>query len=195
MEILIITGPPYSGKGTQCEILKTSLGFDHISTGDRIRKEKKERTPIGQAMTEYEENGSLVPDKIMLRLVAQIIDEHSNAKGIILDGYPRNRSQVDSILKLLAAKNLRLTAVINIEVPKAELLARAGKRAESSNRIDDRDPAIHLKRIEIFESETRPAIAYMKGKLNVIDINGLGTIEDITKAISEKIDPGKNVRG
>ena len=187
MDIIIITGPPYSGKGTQCALLKAGLGFNHISTGDRIRKEKEIRTPIGKIMAEYEENGSLVPDEIMQDLIGQIIDENSNAKGIILDGYPRTKAQVDTILKLLADKKLGIKIVINIDVPKAELLARAKKRAENSNRKDDQDADTHLRRIEIFETDTRPAIEYMKNRFRVANIDGLGTIENITKAINEVI--------
>ncbi|MBW7891255.1 MAG: nucleoside monophosphate kinase [Chitinophagaceae bacterium] len=187
MEILIITGPPYSGKGTQCEILKTKLGFIHISTGDRICKEKDEKTSIGKVMMEYEENGNLVPDHIMQKLIGKIIDENSGAKGIILDGYPRTKSQVDTILNLLSEKKLSIIAVINIDVPREELLLRAQKRAGDSNRKDDLNSDIHLKRIEIFENTTRPAIAYMKAKFKVFDINGLGTIETITATIAEAL--------
>ena len=189
MEILIITGPPYSGKGTQCEILKTSLDFNHVSTGDRVRREKEENTPIGKVMKSYEENGQLVPDEIMQQLIEQIIDENLHAKGIILDGYPRTRSQVNTIADLLAVKNLDVRNVINIDVPKEELLIRAKKRAEVSNRKDDLNYDIHLKRIEIFEQETRPAIEFMKEKFKVIDINGLGTIDSITKAITQCMKP------
>lgn len=187
MEILIITGPPYSGKGTQCDLIKARLGISHISTGDRIRKEKDSKSPIGKIMTEYEENGNLVPDEIMQTLIGQIIDENAGGKGIILDGYPRTKSQVDTILNLLADKKLRVNVVINIDVPREELLTRAKKRAESSNRKDDQNIDIHLKRIEIFERETRPAIEYMKEKFNVVNINGLGSIESITKTINETI--------
>lgn len=187
MEILIITGPPYSGKGTQCDLLKTNLGFSHISTGDRIRKEKDLKSPIGSTMTAYEENGILVPDEIMQDLIGQIIDENLNEKGIILDGYPRTKSQVDTILNVLADKKLRVSIVINIEVPKDELLARAKKRAQNSNRKDDQNLDTHLKRINIFETETRPAIEYMKNKFQVVNINGLGTIENITQTINQAI--------
>jgi adenylate kinase len=191
MEILIITGPPYSGKGTQCDLIKARLGISHISTGDRIRKEKDSKSPVGKIMTDYEETGNLVPDDIMQTLIGQIIDENAGGKGIILDGYPRTQSQVDTILHLLADKNLRVNVVINIDVPREELLTRAKKRAESSNRKDDQDIDIHLKRIEIFERETRPAIEYMKEKFNVVNINGLGSIEDITKAINETINSNR----
>jgi len=187
MEVLIITGPPYSGKGTQCKELKANLGFSHISTGDRIRKEKEENSPIGKLMRSYEESGQLVPDEVMEQLIEKIIDENLQVKGIILDGYPRTKPQVNTIANILATKKLTVKNVINIDVPKEELLIRAKKRAEDSNRKDDQDIEIHLKRIEIFEQETRPAIAFMKEKFKVTDINGLGTVEAITKAISEKI--------
>lgn len=187
MEILIITGPPYSGKGTQCAILETTLGFIHISTGDRIRHEKSGNTPFGKIAKSYEENGNLVPDDIMLGLIGQIIDENLHQKGIILDGYPRTAPQVDTILDLLTQKQLTVNKVINIEVPKEELLLRALKRAKESDRKDDQDPATHLKRIEIFETQTRPAIKYMQEKLKVVNIDGLGSIKEITKNIKATI--------
>lgn len=190
MEILIITGPPYCGKGTQCAILQTSLGFKHISTGDRIRQEKAGMTSFGKIVKSYEENGNLVPDEIMQGLIGQIIDENLNEKGIILDGYPRTVSQVDTILNLLSEKKLKVNYVINIAVPQEELLERALNRAKASDRKDDQDPETHLKRIQIFEEQTRPAIKYMQGKFNVIDIDGLGTIDNITRAIQATINAG-----
>lgn len=187
MEILVITGPPYSGKGTQCEILKQEFGYKHISTGDRIRQEKDQQTEIGMIMSEYSKKGNLVPDSIMKNLLGKIIDENSTEVGIILDGYPRTESQVDTLIELLKEKGEKISKVINIEVPKNELLQRAKKRAETSDREDDKDPQIHFKRIDIFESETRPAIEYMKSKLNVVSIDGLGTVEEITKTLKNEI--------
>ncbi|MEN2489678.1 nucleoside monophosphate kinase [Flavobacterium sp. B11] len=187
MEILIITGPPYSGKGTQCEILKDELKFEHISTGDRCRLEKQNETEIGKIMSQYEEKGDLVPDSIMKDLFSKILDENRNAKGIILDGYPRTEPQVNDLLELVKSKNLEIGKVINIDVPKEELLKRAQKRAETSNRKDDKDASIHLKRIEVFESSTRPAIEYMKSKIKVLTFDGMGTIEEITKRIKDNL--------
>ena len=183
MEILIITGPPYSGKGTQCEVLKTQLNFEHVSTGDRCRLEKKNETEIGKVMSEYEEKGELVPDSIMKNLFSQILDENQTKKGIILDGYPRTKPQVNDLLELLNSKQMEIGKVLNIDVPKSELLKRANKRAETSNRKDDKDPKIHTKRIEIFEDVTRPAIEYMKSKTNVLTFNGLGTVYEITHRV------------
>jgi adenylate kinase len=187
MEVLIITGPPYSGKGTQCEILKDELKFEHISTGDRCRLEKQNETEIGKIMSQYEEKGDLVPDSIMKDLFSKILDENKSSKGIILDGYPRTEPQVNDLIELVESKNLSIGKVINIEVPKSELLARAQKRAETSNRKDDKDAAIHLKRIEVFEKSTRPAIEYMKSKIKVLTFDGLGTIDEITNRIKDSL--------
>lgn len=187
MEILIIAGPPYSGKGTQCEILKTLLNYEHISTGDRCRFEKENGTTIGKIMSEYEEKGDLVPDSIMKDLFSKILDENKSKAGIILDGYPRTEPQVNDLLELVNSKRMEIGKVLNIEVPKSELLKRAEKRAETSNRKDDKDPQIHIKRIDVFEQSTRPAIEYMKSKINVKTFDGLGTIDEITKRIKASL--------
>jgi adenylate kinase len=183
MEILIITGPPYSGKGTQCDVLKELFGFEHISTGDRCRLEKQNETKIGMIMSEYEEKGDLVPDSIMKDLFSQILDENKSKAGIILDGYPRTKAQVNDLITLVDSKNMKIGKVLNIDVPKSELLLRARKRAETSDRKDDKDPEIHVKRIEVFEDSTRPAIEYMKSKIEVLTFDGLGTINEITQRI------------
>jgi len=187
MKILVITGPPYSGKGTQCEILKNELGFRHISTGDRIRVEKEQKTEFGIIASEYEKKGDLVPDSIMKTLLGKIVDENVQETGIILDGYPRTEDQVDTLIAILKEKGKVIDKVINIEVPKDELLNRAKKRAETSDRIDDQDTKTHFKRINIFESTTRPAIEYMKSNLNVISIDGSASIEEITEKLKKVI--------
>ena len=187
MEILIITGPPYSGKGTQCEVLKELLNFEHISTGDKCRQEKQNETEIGKIMSKYEEKGNLVPDAIMKDLFGKILDDNKSKAGIILDGYPRTKPQVDDLIALVNSKNLKIGKVINIDVPKSELLIRAKKRAETSTRKDDKDPQIHIKRIAVFEESTRPAIEYMKSKITVLTFDGLGTINEITERIKDSL--------
>lgn len=183
MDILLITGPPYSGKGTQCEILETELGYAHISTGDRIREEKARQTPIGKQMQEYEEKGELVPDEVMEELLERIILEHQQEKGIILDGYPRTIPQVDTLLRILRRNGLSISHTVNINVPAEVLLERAKKRAETSGRLDDQNANTHLKRIAIFEKETRPAIRYLETLVPVTQVDGLGTIPEITEKL------------
>jgi adenylate kinase len=189
MKIVIVTGPPYSGKGTQCEIISKELQYTHLSTGDRCRLEKAQRTDIGQILSRYEEKGDLVPDSIMKTLFGQILDENKQHRGILLDGYPRTKPQVDDLLELVQTKHLEISLVLNIEVPREELLRRALKRAADSTREDDRNPETHLKRVSIFESQTLPAIAYMKTRLSVVNIDGMGSIAEITLRITEKIHP------
>lgn len=183
MQILVITGPPYSGKGTQCEILEETLKLKHISTGERVRAEKENDTEIGKSMKTYEEKGMLVPDELMEKLLAQIIVENRNEKGIIFDGYPRTPPQVDTLIKILNGNDEQINQVINIEVPVEELLNRAKERAKNSNRKDDKDESIHIKRIEVFEINTKPAISYLGTKVKVDNVDGIGTIEEITKRI------------
>lgn len=187
MKILIITGPPYSGKGTQCEIISKAIGFTHVSTGDLLRQEKENKTPIGLVMADLEKRGELLSDSIMKDLFSRIIDENKESKGILLDGYPRTNPQVDDLIELVASKHMAINMVINIEVPREELLARAAKRAAQSNRVDDKDAALHTKRIEIFEQSTKPAIDYMRTLLPVEDIDGIGSIEEITEKLMQKV--------
>ena len=187
MNIIIITGPPYSGKGTQCEFLKENYQLTHVSTGDVIRKEKDNKTDIGRLMSEYADKGELVPDEVMKSLFGKVIDENLDKAGIILDGYPRTKPQVDTLLELAEEKNTPITHVLNIEVPTEELLKRAKKRAETSTRADDKNPETHMKRINVFEESTKPAIEYLKSKVSVFDINGLGKIEEITDKISGRL--------
>lgn len=187
MDILLITGPPYSGKGTQCEILETRLGYKHISTGDLIREEKARQTPIGKTMQRYEEKGELVPDEVMETLLEQIFREHRREKGIILDGYPRTIPQVDTLLRILQRNGLRIGHAVNINVPADELLERAQKRAATSGRPDDQNADTHLKRLRIFEEETRPAIAYLETLVPLHQVNGLGTIPEITEKLLQAI--------
>ncbi|MFK5959425.1 MAG: nucleoside monophosphate kinase [Lutibacter sp.] len=187
MKIVIITGPPYSGKGTQCRILKEKLGYNHISTGDQCRIEKENNTAIGKILSEYEEKGDLVPDAIIKDLFEKVIDKNLKGEGIILDGYPRTISQVKDLIKLVTLKELKIKKVVHINVPHNELLVRAQKRAETSNRIDDKDVRIHKKRIEIYKEFTQPAIEFMKLKLNFIEVDGLGEIDKITMKIIQNL--------
>ncbi len=187
MNIIIMTGPPFSGKGTQCEILSKELNFKHISTGERCRLEKDNNTKIGLTMSEYEEKGSLVPDSIMENLFDQIIEENLTEEGIILDGYPRTIAQVKDLDELLERKDQTISIVINLEVPKEELIKRATERSKKSDRKDDQDSNIQLKRIEVFESQTKPAIAYMKLKFNVFSIKAIGRIDEIANSIAQEI--------
>jgi len=183
MNFIIITGPPYSGKGTQCDELVKEYGLIHLSTGEHIRKEKEGKTELGKTMSDYDERGELVPDEIMKELLDKLIEENKEASGIILDGYPRTIAQVHDLVNVLDSRNIPIESIINIEVPTDELLKRAKKRSETSTREDDKNPETHYKRIRVFEEQTKPTIEYMKKEFDVNTFDGLGTIEEITERI------------
>ena len=159
------------------------MQYRHISTGDRCRFEKESGTEVGKTLAEYEKKGDLVPDSIMKKLFSQILSENTSEKGIILDGYPRTKAQVDDLMALMKEHNLNIDKVLNIEVPEKELLKRAQKRAETSTREDDKKPETHLKRIKVFEKSTRPAIEYLKSKVSVETFDGLGSIKEVTEKV------------
>ena len=188
MRFLIITGPPFSGKGTQCALIQQILNCEHISTGNLCRTEKASDSNLGRQIAEYDTRGDLVPDEIINVLLANYLDEHSEANAAILDGYPRTQKQVDDLEEILKHRNMKVDLVLNIEVPKEELLNRAKERAKTSNRLDDKDPQIHIKRIELFQDETLPAINYMKSKFHVIDVDGTGSIAVTSEIIRSHIE-------
>ncbi|MFK8054797.1 MAG: adenylate kinase family protein [Saprospiraceae bacterium] len=187
MKIIVITGPPYSGKGTQCELLESKLGYTHVSTGARCRQEKEQGTDIGLEITRYEEEGSLVPDAIMKTLFKSIIAENKSTDGIILDGYPRTVNQAEDLAQLLKEADLKVSHAIDIVVPNKELLARAKERAKTSDRKDDADPETHVKRIGVYQKETLPAVKALSNLVEVISINGIGNKEIIFNRISASI--------
>lgn len=187
MKVIVMTGPPYSGKGTQCELLEESLNFRHISTGERCRAEKEAKTNIGIQMAHYEEKGEYVPDSTMKELLGIILDENKGEKGVILDGYPRTKAQVDDLVSLADSKGIEITKVLNIQVPESVLLERAHHRAQNSDREDDKNPETHIKRIRIFESLTIPAIEYLKQILPVETFSGEGEKEGLNQLLLKSI--------
>ncbi|MEM9545334.1 MAG: nucleoside monophosphate kinase [Bacteroidota bacterium] len=187
MRIIIITGPPYSGKGTQCKALIKELNLAHLSTGEHIRKEKENKTDLGILMSEYSKKGQLVPDKMMKDFLDTLIQQYKNEEGFILDGYPRTIPQVNDLIEVLKSHELTISEVINIEVPEKELLKRAKERAETSDREDDKNPETHYKRIRLFQEFTIPAIEFLKEKYDVLSFDGTGKIERITKKILARL--------
>lgn len=185
---MIITGPPYSGKGTQCKILVEQMAFGHVSTGELCRNEKLKGSAVGKKITQYEESGDLVPDDIMKTMVSSFLEENlTTEKTIILDGYPRTKKQVDDLLTILNEKKVQVHSVLNIEVPTEELLLRAEERAKTSTRKDDQNPETHKKRVTVFEEETKPAIDYLSTKFNLISVDGLGSIDQISRRIQQEV--------
>ncbi|MFS0895434.1 adenylate kinase [Microbacterium sp. 179-I 3D3 NHS] len=180
---LLIVGPQGSGKGTQGVRIAEAFGIPVISTGDMFRANIKEGTPLGQQVTEILDKGDLVPDELTSEIVRDRLSQTDAAGGFLLDGYPRNVAQVGHLEEFLADRGESLDAVIVLDVPRAESMARLGLRAAEQGRSDDTDEAI-AHRLDIYEKETAPIVEVYQDKGIVDRIDGTGELDAITERIS-----------
>ena len=176
-------GPPGSGKGTQSKKIIEKYNLVHLSTGDILRKEMEINSRLGQIAKSHMNKGGLVPDDIILGMVAKEIDANKGTSGIVLDGFPRTVDQAKSLDKILASRNYEVSAMFALDVPKEELVKRLLNRAKEGGRVDD-TPEIIEKRIQTYNMTTlKVAEHYLEqGKLH--EINGVGEINDIFEDIS-----------
>jgi adenylate kinase len=180
---LLIVGPQGSGKGTQGVRIAETYGIPVVSTGDIFRANIKEGTPLGQQVTAILDKGDLVPDELTSEIVRDRLSQADAANGFLLDGYPRNVAQVAHLEEFLSGRGESLDAVILLDVPREESLARLGLRATEQGRSDDTDGAI-AHRLDIYEHETAPIIEVYGAKGIVDRIDGVGTLDEITERIS-----------
>ncbi len=184
---IILTGAPGSGKGTQSEFIVKKYGLEHLSTGELLRKEIAAGTELGKKVGALIAQGHLVPDDIMIGLIANYIDNlPTNAKGIIFDGFPRTVNQAVELEKLLATKGLG-ARVIELVVEEEELIARLLNRGKTSGRADDNLESIQ-KRLEIFHAQTAPVCEYYASLGKHAAVQGKGTLEEIFANICKAIE-------
>lgn len=185
----IIFGPPGSGKGTQSQKIIDKYGLFHISTGDVLRQQIKEGTPLGKIADKYISEGQLIPDDLMIDILRHYIENHPEAsKGVIFDGFPRTIKQADELNKMLAELNTELHAVIGLEVDEDELMKRLVKRGEVSGRSDD-NPETIRKRIGVYHQSTQPLQEYYKKSGHYRKVEGTGSVDEIFDKISSHIEP------
>jgi adenylate kinase len=185
---LILLGPPGAGKGTQAQRLVDKFGIVQLSTGDMLRAAVKAGTPVGRKAKDIMARGELVPDDVVVAIVADRVDEPDAAKGFILDGFPRTVAQARALDRLLGEKGLKLDAVIELKVDPATLLKRIEKRiAETRGRGEpiraDDNPDVLRTRLEAYQAQTAPLIDYYgkKGALRTVD--GMAAIPEVGQAI------------
>jgi adenylate kinase len=184
---LILFGPPGSGKGTQSANIVSTYQLQHISTGDLLRDEVRNHTPLGTEAKKYMDQGLLVPDEVVIGMISGKIDETPDARGFIFDGFPRTRAQAEALDKLLEFKNTEINLVLSLEVPEAELMKRLVGRGATSGRSDDNEEVI-IKRIKEYASKTEPVAGYYNTHGKLERVKGDGNIVDTFKLLSKEID-------
>ena len=190
---LLIMGPQGVCKGTQAALLSTNYDIPAISTGDIFRFNIKNKTPLGLEALSYTDKGELVPDELTNSIVKDRLAQDDAANGWILDGYPRNASQVEALDAMLAELCQKLDAVVALEASRDVLLERMAKRAKEQGRSDD-TPEVIAKRLETYEKETAPLLDIYKQRGLLISVNGVGEIDEISNAIIAELDANVQAR-
>lgn len=186
MTRMLIMGPPGSGKGTQASRIADKLGIVAISTGDIFRHNVKHMTPLGVEAKRYIDAGDFVPDDVTNRMVADRIAQADAEHGFLLDGYPRTAGQVEALDAMLSEAGQSLTAVVELEVPDAELVERLLKRAEIEGRADDTAEVIQH-RLDLYHRETAAVLENYAGRGIVARVDGTGQIDDVTERLLQAV--------
>lgn len=184
---LVLFGPPGAGKGTQSEKIINTFGLKHISTGDLFRKHLGEGTELGKEARSYMDNGKLVPDEVVIGMVDDFLNENTDAKGFIFDGFPRTVAQAEALDELLSKRETKIDCMIMLDVPQDELKRRLLERGKTSGRADDQNEEKINVRIQEYLNKTLPVAAFYEEQGKASKINGVGTIEGIFEQIEAAI--------
>ncbi len=186
---IVIFGAPGSGKGTYSARLVDTFKLDHISTGDVLRAEIKKGTELGKTAQGYIDNGQLIPDELMIGILANVYDSFKGSKGVIFDGFPRTIAQAEALKTMLEERGEKISAMINLEVSEDILMARLLRRATLEGRADDNEETIK-KRFAVYHNQTAPLIEWFKGQgvfqgFTYTDEIGLeGMVKNITEYVN-----------
>lgn len=186
---IVMFGAPGSGKGTQSEVLIKTYGLFHISTGDVLRDHIKRGTPLGKTAQEYINQGQLIPDELMVNILASVMDDNKEvaAKGVIFDGFPRTIPQAEALEEMLQQRCTKVSAVIGLDVPEEILIGRLLNRGKESGRSDDNLETI-TSRLEVYNNQTAPLKAFyaQKGLLHMVQ--GTGGAEVVFERVRKVIE-------
>lgn len=188
MRNIVLFGPPGAGKGTQSEKLIEKYGLMHLSTGDLFRKHLGEGTELGTLAKKYMDEGHLVPDQVVIRMVEDKISNSKNCEGFIFDGFPRTTAQAEALDRMLEKHGMAISGMIALDVPQEILKERIKERGKTSNRADDQNEEKINTRIQVYLDETLPVANYYEKQSKFKKINGVGDIDEIFKEISLTID-------
>lgn len=202
---VVLLGPPGAGKGTQAKLLEQEFGAVQISTGDILRKAVADQTPLGKQAGDFIKRGALVPDDVIVDLIAERLQQKDCAKGFLLDGFPRTIPQAESLDAILKKLALNLNCVLSVQVPREVIIERlAGRRTcrkcgalshvvfdppkqagvcdrcggELFQRDDDREETI-VHRLTVYENQTAPLVDYYRRRGALREIDGVGSVSEI----------------
>jgi adenylate kinase len=184
---LVLFGPPGSGKGTQSANIIDKYNLVQLSTGDILRGEVKNETPLGIEAKKFMDQGQLVPDEVVIGMISSKLDENPEVKGFIFDGFPRTVAQAEALDNLLEFKNNPINVVISLLVSEEELKTRLISRGEVSGRADDNEEVI-VNRIKEYHAKTSPVADYYRLKNTLVELPGEGSVDEIFDSISDVID-------
>jgi adenylate kinase len=187
---ILIFGAPGSGKGTQSELIVAKFGLDYISTGATLRKAIGEGNKLGKLARRYIDRGKLVPDEIMIRLIADFLDDKQHSNGIILDGFPRTIPQAIALKEIMNERGMEISVLLDLQVDDDELIQRLLNRGKVSHRSDD-NPKTIQSRLDVYHTLTAPLATYYISEGKYAPIKGFGTVEDIFRRIVTAIENRK----
>jgi adenylate kinase len=184
---IVLFGPPGAGKGTQSENLINKYGLVHLSTGDILRSEIERGTTLGKQAKEIMDKGELVGDEIVIGMIESKLDDNSDAKGFIFDGFPRTTAQAIALDDLLQKKGTGISGMLALEVEDEELVKRLLIRGQSSGRPDDKNEDVIRRRIQEYNNKTLPLKNFYNEQGKFHSINGIGSIDQIFKLLVDRI--------
>lgn len=182
---LVLFGPPGAGKGTQSQLLIEKYKLIHLSTGDLLRSEIANGTQLGLEAKKVMDAGQLVPDEVVIGMISNKFQENPQAQGFIFDGFPRTVNQAEALDNLLESHGETISVMIALIVEEKELEKRLLNRGQDSGRPDDANVEVIRKRIFEYKSKTTPVANYYNAQEKLKEVHGVGSIEDISKAIDE----------
>jgi adenylate kinase len=181
---VVLVGPPGSGKGTQAGRMVERFGGAHIATGDILRSNAERGTELGRTASRDMDRGDLVPDEVMIGMVPERVGEGDCADGFVLDGYPRTVPQAEALDERLDELGCSLDAVVSLQIDEDELRDRLARRAEEQDRVEDEDEGAIHRRMDLFNRETGPLLAYYDRKGLLVRVDAAGEVDEVAERIA-----------
>jgi adenylate kinase len=186
---LILFGPPGAGKGTQAKVLQDERGLIQLSTGDMLRAAVAQGTELGKKSKAIMDRGDLVPDDLVIGVIAERLDKPDTAKGVIFDGFPRTVAQAKALDTMLAGRGRKIDAVIELKVDDEAMVGRMESRVREnpgSVRADD-NPETLRKRLAVYRQNTAPLLDFYRAQGKLVTVDGMAAIAEVSAAIKRII--------